>query len=387
MVTLKGMTWSHSRGYSPLVEASRRYKALHPDVDIVWEQRSLQAFADVPLDLLGKTYDLLVIDHPHIGEVERAGSLLPMSGIGRDAQLAELAARSVGASHRSYNRNGTQWALAIDAAAQVACYRADLLQTLPRCWDDVVALAEKGKVLFPLKPVDSMCSLLSMLANTGNAIGKTMERMADPAAIVKALHLLDAVARHVPEVCLSQNPFEVLETMSTSSDYAYCPLLFGYTNYSRAGYRPHLVTFTDIAGVGTNGAVGAVLGGTGISISSQTAHADIAYDFSFWLASGAVQSGFYCEFDGQPAHASAWDSAENNALCHDFFKNTRATLENAWVRPRYDGFLRLMDQGGDLVNAYLRGKATPEATATGLEEVYQSSLSFNPNVRKTGDIS
>ena len=87
---------------------------------------------------------------------------------------------------------------------------------------------------------------------------------------------------------------------------------FGYTNYSRAGYRPHLVTFTDIAGVGTNGAVGAVLGGTGISISSQTAHADIAYDFSFWLASGAVQSGFYCEFDGQPAHASAWDSAENN---------------------------------------------------------------------------
>ena len=42
---------------------------------------------------------------------------------------------------------------------------------------------------------------------------------------------------------------------------------------------------------------------------------------------------------------------------------------------------------GDLVNAYLRGKATPEATAAGLEEVYQSSLSFNPNVRKTGDIS
>lgn len=387
MITLKGMTWSHARGYSPLVEASRRYKAMNPDVDVVWEQRSLQAFADVPLDLLGKTYDLLVIDHPHVGEVERAGSLLPFSGIGRDDELVDLSAHSVGASHRSYNRSGTQWALAIDAAAQVACYRSDLLQTLPQCWDDVIALAERGKVLFPLKPVDSMCSLLSILANCGNPIGKSVDRMADPTAVVKALQLLDAVARHVPEICLSQNPFEVLETMSTSSDYAYCPLLFGYTNYSRAGYRPYLVTFTDIAGVGTNGPVGAVLGGTGISISSQTEHRKEAYDFSFWLASSTVQSGFYFEFDGQPAHASAWDSDENNARCLNFFKNTRATLENAWVRPRYDGFLRLMDQGGDLVNAYLRGKATLDATAEGLEHAYQSSLSFNPTVRKNGDIS
>ena len=57
----------------------------------------------------------------------RSGHLMPFDGMGRDDDLATLAAQSVGASHPSYEFDGRQWALAIDAATPVAAYRPDLI--------------------------------------------------------------------------------------------------------------------------------------------------------------------------------------------------------------------------------------------------------------------
>src|SRR5215207_5139198 len=68
-IHLRGMTWNHSRGYTPMVATAQRFCESRADrsIEIVWDKRSLQEFADQPIDTLAKEYDLLVIDHPWAG--------------------------------------------------------------------------------------------------------------------------------------------------------------------------------------------------------------------------------------------------------------------------------------------------------------------------------
>ena len=51
-VELRGITWDHPRGYDPLAATARAYAASHPGMAITWEKRSLQAFADYPIEAL-----------------------------------------------------------------------------------------------------------------------------------------------------------------------------------------------------------------------------------------------------------------------------------------------------------------------------------------------
>ncbi|MGH9619970.1 MAG: carbohydrate ABC transporter substrate-binding protein, partial [Bryobacteraceae bacterium] len=67
MVQLKGITWRHTRGYLPMVATAQRFCELNPEVLIRWETRSLQQFADSPVEELAREFDLLVIDHPSMG--------------------------------------------------------------------------------------------------------------------------------------------------------------------------------------------------------------------------------------------------------------------------------------------------------------------------------
>ena len=75
---LKGITWNHSRGLVPMVATAQRFSELHPHVDIIWEKRSLQQFADFSIEQLAERYDLLVIDHPWAGFAARTKIILPL---------------------------------------------------------------------------------------------------------------------------------------------------------------------------------------------------------------------------------------------------------------------------------------------------------------------
>src|SRR5438128_1790915 len=103
MIALKGMTWDHTRGYAPMVATAAEYHRLHPDAQITWEKRSLQAFADYPLAELAAQFDLIVIDHPHVGAAVKDGSLVALDHTGRANELATLARQSLSVSHASYN--------------------------------------------------------------------------------------------------------------------------------------------------------------------------------------------------------------------------------------------------------------------------------------------
>jgi multiple sugar transport system substrate-binding protein len=62
---------------------------------------------------------------------------------------------------------------------------------------------------------------------------------------------------------------------------------------------------------------------------------------------------------GQAALRAAWESDSVNAACGNFYRLTRATLDQAWVRPRFPGWIAFQDRGSAIVREGLRGRATP----------------------------
>ena len=120
--SLRGMTWDHPRGYAPLNACSTLWKQ-RTGIEIGWERRSLQDFESFPVEELARAYDLIVIDHPHVGQITREGCLAPFDA----ADLREIERGSTGASFASYRWQGQQWALPIDTATQVLAWRPDRL--------------------------------------------------------------------------------------------------------------------------------------------------------------------------------------------------------------------------------------------------------------------
>src|ERR671930_234263 len=122
------MTWDHVRGVGGLRAAAEAYRSVRADVSVTWDTRSLQA-------------------------------------------LADQAASSVGRSSESYVWTDRRWALAVDAAAQVAAYRSDLIESgVPRTWDEVEALARTARsrerwIALPAIPTDAICNFLAVCAS------------------------------------------------------------------------------------------------------------------------------------------------------------------------------------------------------------------------------
>lgn len=374
VVTLRGITWDHPRGLQPLLVAAARYAEENPDMRIEWEARSLQAFGDQSLAELAKSYDLLVIDHPHVGEAAELGYLLPLDEALAGSDLERLRSESVGASHDSYWYAGHQWALAIDAAAQVSAYRPDRLDAPPRTWSVVLDLAATGGVLWPLKPVDAMCSFLTLIASAAPCPASA-DRLVEQDTGVRALELMRSAGELLPERCLEMNPIEVLDELSGNGDAMYSPLLFGYSNYARAGFRPNLLRFADMPSRDGGLPQGSILGGAGISVSSRSSHPELAASHAAWLAGAQVQTSTYVVNGGQPGNRLAWLDERVNDACENFFADTLRTLDMAWVRPRYPGFVALQTHGGDVVHDFLLHGGTPAGVVDRLNQLYRETQS------------
>lgn len=367
MTVLRGITWEHARGYGSVTAAARAYRAVHADVEVRWEFRSLQEFADHPIDDLVEHYDLLVIDHPHVPLAAERGLFATLDGRGHDDELELLASQSVGRSHESYQHNGHQWGLATDAAAQVAAYRPDLIAEPPRDWQAVLDLAREGRVLWPAKPIDAFSSLITVAAN-GGATPMRDGVFLEPDVALAAFDVLHELAAHVPPEALTQNPIQVADLLSQGDRWAYSPLLFGYSNYSRVGFRSRRLRYTDIP-AGPLGVSGSLLGGAGIAVSARTRYRAQAVDHAFWLASADLQRGAYFDGGGQPGNAVAWEDNRTNAQTLNFFRATRATLEGAYLRPRHARFVELQDAASPLVTRALARELSDAEVVTRLNDL------------------
>lgn len=374
MVELRGITWNHARGFDPLVATAIEYAARHPGISIKWERRSLQAFGDQGADELATRYDFLVIDHPHVGQAAAMRNLVALDTLGRDDELATLALQHVAHSQQSYLYGGHQWALAIDTAAHVSAYRPDLLPTPPTTWAQVIELARQQQVIWPLKPVDSLMSFFTVCANSGEPAIRPDNTMADDDHCLSALTLLVELGAHLPAQSFSISPPEALEVLSSTDQSMYCPALFGYSNYSRAGFRQHRILFGNIPHGPSGEPRGSILGGTGLAISAHCRYRAIAVDYAFWIAGAECQRTTYFTSGGQPANAAAWDDHAVNTACGSFFLNTRKTLDQSWIRPRYKGYIEFQTEGSHIVHDCLTRTVSPEATLDRLKSSLLRSL-------------
>ena len=170
-VTLKGITWNHSRGYCPMVATAQRFSETHPNIHIEWSKRSLQEFANEHVKSLASRFDLMVIDHPWAGYAAHTGIILPLDSVIPAAFLDEQAANSVGRSYESYHFDGNQFALPIDAATPVAASRPDTMErmdlSLPKNFDELLKLASRGVVTMPGIPIDTLMNFYMMCCENG----------------------------------------------------------------------------------------------------------------------------------------------------------------------------------------------------------------------------
>ena len=71
--------------------------------------------------------------------------------------------------------------------------------------------------------------------------------------------------------------------------------------------------------------------------------------------------------------APVWHDAEIDCIYGGCFAATRATMEGAWVRPRYPGYLAFQEQGGLLVERHLRGDLGETDLLANLERAFTAS--------------
>lgn len=370
-IRLRGSTWAHERGLAPMVRTSETYRQVH-GVEISWEARTLQEFGSRSVTQLAQEYDLIVIDHPHLGDAQRDGALVAFDDELAPDALSTLVDGAIGPSGASYLLDGRVWALPIDAAAQISAYRPDLLHDdqVPSTWHEVAELARTGGVLWPLMPVDAVCSFLSLAAAAGTpAVSDGRFFGSDAAAAV--LDTMLSVSTHLDSRCFDQDPIGAFDLLAAGTDHRYVPLAFGYSNYSRAGFARFKLRAADMPQVGVTPANGSLLGGAGIAVSASSQHRDAAVEYAGWVASADVQRGEYVRSGGQPASAAAWGDGDANAATDDFFTRSRRTLEQSWLRPRDIGFPAWQDAAGVLINACVRGDRGVGSTADALEVEFE----------------
>lgn len=367
-IRLRGMTWDHPRGYDPLVACSALYRE-RDGVEIVWEKRSLQDFESFPVEELARRYDLIVIDHPHAGQVAREGCLYPLDQPGFSAERRSMLAGSVGQSYQSYVFDGRLWALPLDAATQVQAWRQDIIGIAPETWDEVMILARAGKVVLPLRAPHSLMCVMTLAANLGWKPGGNGEDFMPRAVGEVVIGQLAELVDHLDERCFSFDPIAALDLMADSDDLACCPLVYGYVSYAHAGFRAHRLAFADIPCLGSSGPLGSVLGGTGLAVSARSAQHEAALNFAYWVTSGDVQRGPYATAGGQPGHGVAWLDTAVDQAANGFYSQTRATLEGAMLRPRYDGYMAFQGKVAQLITEGLLAKAPTKGLVEDINRV------------------
>jgi multiple sugar transport system substrate-binding protein len=375
-ITLRGITWDHPRGLDPLLALNEAYSRVAPRVKIEWQTRSLAGFGEDPLEELATSFDLLIIDHPFVGDAAASGAFRPLDGLVDPEVIVERERASVGPSHSSYLYAGHQWAFAIDAAAHVsAVHERFASQPLPTTWDEVIEFSSRLRregawMAIPMWPADLVVATYSI----ANGLGLDLfvgDQIVPRSSGAVAIELLKRLCDLSHPDALAWNPPAVLDHMRDDVVH-YAPILFGYSNYSRSTTVGDRVVFGNIPT--SNGVpAGSCLGGAGIAISTSCADPAAATAYASWITSADVQTGMYFRAGGQPGRSEAWTDDAVNAQSANFFRRTLPTLERAWVRPRIAGYQMFQKQASGVMVDYVTGTSTAGATLDALGELWRQT--------------
>ncbi|TXS42051.1 extracellular solute-binding protein [Streptomyces sp. OR43] len=356
-MTYTGLTWDHPRGHDALAAAAG---------DLVhWSVQPLEGFESHPVDELCARYDLVVLDHPHLGEAIASGCLRPLDDLFGREELDGWRAGSIGPTMRSYAMDGSQWALPLDAATQVSATRTDLAGEPPTTWEEVLGLASRAPVALSLAGPHAFLTFASVAVALGE------EPAADPGELISdttgraVLDLMAGIDARAPARTRTLNPIGLLELMAGTDRLAHCPLVYGYVTYADR------LSFTDAPAAGPGGRPGSTLGGTGLAVSSRCTPTSELLDHIRWLMSPSTQCGFLPRHSGQPSARAAW--TDPAIVAADFYRRTTATCEQAWVRPRHAGYIGFQRAGSAVVRDALAGETSHRAAVGRLRALYRAS--------------
>lgn len=374
-----GLTWDHPRGFDALDAAA--HAAADSGLQLRWDKQPLEGFESADIGELAQRYDLLVIDHPHLGDALAYDCLTRLDALFDARQLQDWRAQSIGNTFTSYLYGDLQWALPLDAATQVAASRPDLMRrALPERWSEVPDLARSHGFCLSLAGPHAFLTLCSIAHAYGASMGDSQQTLFDggnPAAAWNMLSQLHAYARPGWQ---DKNPIALLHAMSASDEVAYCPLVYGYVNYSAGDVPGKRLAFRDVP-AGPEGMRGSVLGGTGIAVSRRCRPCPGLLNHLRYLMSPAVQSGFIPRHQGQPSALQAWRDESLNRDFNDFYAGTERTLQTAFVRPRFAGYTRFQLQAADAVRRMLAEGTAARTALAGLESLYRNATQASAPIR------
>ena len=381
-----GITWDHPWGYSALFEASRRLERQGSRISIRWEKQSLAEFESKPIQELCARYDLVVMDHPHLGTAVSGNCLQPLDEWLASACIERLAQTTLGSAFESYHYRGKHWALPLDAATQVMALRLDLLgaRPVPATWNEVLQLSDEVPVILSVGGPHALVTFFSICVALGEPpASRDPNLMISQSTGAKALELMAEFTVRMSKALFELNPIQILERMTQTDTIVCCPLIYGYVNY--ADPRTHqrkVLTFEEAPAAARGGRHGSTLGGTGLAVSRKARICPDLVDHLLWLVSEDVQRNLIPHFDGQPSAIGAWSDPDLNRRWNGFYKNTFATIREAWIRPRYPGYIEFQAEGSAIVRHGLRTGRTAGKILQSLQEAYAKSLENSPDIHR-----
>lgn len=376
MILLKGMTWQSRRACDPLAASLPAFRALHPDIDIAWTARTLAGFEFEPVEQLARHHDLIILDHPFMGDAARKGYLLDL-----DETLTGKDSDYIGPSLATYRFAGSTYAVPVDAACQVSAYRPDVMRALdrppPKTWREVLSLGQHAarhgrKLAIGLSGVHSLMTFFTLMAGLGRPCADTPdEPFCDSVTAREALAMLRALLPFCPPEVFDWNSIRLHEVMVEEDLFAFCPAVYCYATYAEADQRRPL-RFADLPGIAAASPRGSTIGGTGLAVSAYCKTPEAALSYAAFAASATAQLGFG-HHHGQPARIEAWADAAIDQAYGGCFSATRASLESSWIRPRYAGYLGFQEHGGQLVESHLRGDIPENVLLSRLQDAFAAS--------------
>ncbi|CAH1652758.1 ABC transporter substrate-binding protein [Chelatococcus asaccharovorans] len=377
---LRGITWGHRRAIDPLVAASRVFAEDNAGRTVDWAVRDLSAFEHQPLAEAIRDCDLLVFDHPFVGEIAGSGLFLPLDDVLARVPGGAAEETYAGPSLRSYRWQGKVWGAPVDAATMNAVFRPDLLNQLdcpvPQDWDEVIALgraARRQGLWLGLANGDhhSFLAAGTLMHNLGARWTATPEGglVFDLDVFARALDALDEVNGYAHPDSGHFNSIALHDAMASRDDLVYCPLTYGYATYGEADFGRRRLGFGPFPGPREPRCAGTLVGGAAVGITAHCPDPDAAKAYVAFLLQRNTQDGIFARHHGQPATTSAWHDDAIDAAFNGYFASVRETLEPAAVRPRFKGFGRFEKEAGRHVGSYLRKETTRSALLRAMREL------------------
>ena len=360
-VRLSCLTWDHPRAVDGLFAMTERYHRMQDEVRLTWHRQSLRGFESTPVAANAERFDIIILDHPFMGDAAASGCLVDLNSLPALSRIAGNG-RFVGMSLQSYNYAGGQWALPLDAACQTAVYRPDQIAAdeLPRTMRQVLDLDPQIGIGLSMACPHSLMHVLTLCGLMGDDVGGSGDRLLDPCNAEEAIELLRQLIERAPAEASSWSSIGLLEVMATSDRVAYCPMVYCFNSYSRpqTGNR-RLLKFADLPIMRPDvGCAGSVIGGAGLAISADSRSIGEAADFLRFLVEDEAQTDM-AVMGGQPAADAAWTSRRANAANNNFMLDCLATMRSAVIRPRHATYMTMQNEAGDMLQEQLYDRSIP----------------------------